>query len=162
MRVLKGLTQGTTESPSLPKASPGLLPGRALIWTLLLCSRGKGLTKPRGATGRSLSLHLPRGRQLGPGPPSSGFLGCGGGGAWKHVSWAVCQAPGQDKGMGPGSWGKAGLRLLDINHTHERGGGEEEGRRRGLESSGPGSPRLQKRLRHSLPFGAPWAPPSFL
>lgn len=135
MRILKGVTQGTT----------GLLPGRALIWTLLLCSPDKGLTKPGRVSGRSLSLHLPRGRQLGPGPPSSVFLGCGGGGAWKHVSWAVCQVPGQDKGMGPGSWGKAGLRLLDMNHTHEQGGVEEEGRRRGLESSGPGSPRLQKR-----------------
>ena len=48
---------------------------------LLLCSLDKGLTKPRRAAGRSLSLHPPRGRQLGPGPPSSVFLGC--------VPWAV-------------------------------------------------------------------------
>lgn len=46
MRFLKGVTQGTTEKPSLPKASPGLLPGSALIWALLLYSQDKSLTKP--------------------------------------------------------------------------------------------------------------------
>ena len=80
---------------------------------------------------------------------------------WGEVPRSICpglfaRAQGRVRAGGLVAGGEAGPRLLDINNTHKQGGGDGEGWRRALDGSGPGSPPLQKKLRHRPPFGALW------